>query len=107
QAACDVAGIIGGRRNCAGLTAHGRGQSARAAAQLAAECAPGSTADVYSGPLRRLQETAAILAPALGVRARKMAGLDEQEFGSDADGAPWNTMLARSDIRPAGSGTDR
>ncbi|MGH3801084.1 MAG: histidine phosphatase family protein, partial [Pseudonocardiaceae bacterium] len=65
EAACNVAGIVGGDHGCTGLTPQGRQQVERLAARLAREHAERPFHVVYTTLRRRVQETAEIVSRAL------------------------------------------
>lgn len=113
QAHCNTAGIVGGPRTCTGLTDHGRHQMTLAADRLAAAYrgAP-RIATVYTGPRRRLRESAEILAHALNALIAVEPGLDGPRHG-EADGQPWQEITASfrgnpqtHPARPWASGSD-
>ena len=95
EAACNVGGIVGGRRGCTGLTPAGRRQAEALAARLldTGELA-GATA-LYASVLARAQDTAAIVAPAIGAPAVVAdCGLCELHPG-EADGLTWDEFRHR------------
>ncbi|MCX4958987.1 histidine phosphatase family protein [Streptomyces virginiae] len=93
EARCNVEGRVGGPRTCTGLTEVGRGQAALLAARLAAERRDGGPAfhALYAGPRRRVQETGAALAPALGLPLAVDQGLEGPVHG-EADGRLWREV---------------
>ncbi|GAA2462919.1 histidine phosphatase family protein [Streptomyces lavendulocolor] len=93
EARCNVEGRVGGPRTCTGLTETGHHQAALLAARLAAEQrTSGAVFDaVYGSPRRRVQETGAALADALGVALRTDPGLEGPRHG-DADGRLWRDV---------------
>ena len=91
EAACNVAGIVGGDRGCTGLTPVGRRQVERLAARLAREHADRHIDVVYTTPRRRVRETAEIVTRALGVAARLEPDLRGPDHG-DADGLRWHEI---------------
>jgi probable phosphoglycerate mutase len=99
QAHCNAAGVVGGPRTCTGLTDLGRAQVLAAAERLAPEHATKPFTALYTGPRLRLRETADILGPALGLRAKVTAGLDGPVHG-DADGRPWYDVKTTADGGP-------
>lgn len=88
EAACNVAGIVGGERGCTGLTDRGRHQVTRLAARLAAEHATRPYAVFYSAPRLRVVQTAEIITKALHLPPTVEAKLRGPHHG-DADGRPW------------------
>jgi probable phosphoglycerate mutase len=85
QAVCNVTGVVGGPRSCAGLTPLGREQARRLAARLnRAE----AVTVMYTAPRLRVQETAQII----GRDIRLAPAIDPLFDGpghGDADGRPW------------------
>lgn len=101
EAVCNVAGVVGGLRGDTGLTDVGRAQVGAVAARLARTGELGSVEALYSSPLRRAQETAELLAPALDAWREGPAlevvsdcGLCELHPG-EADGLTWAEYSAR------------
>lgn len=101
EAICNVEGVVGGRRGCTGLTAHGEKQVEVLAARLAATGELAGIDALYASVLRRAVRTAEILAPALasaaGGRAlevRAECDLCELHPG-EADGLRWEEFAAR------------
>jgi 2,3-bisphosphoglycerate-dependent phosphoglycerate mutase len=93
EAACNVAGIVGGDHGCTGLTPRGRRQVERLAVRLTREHADRPFDVVYTTPRRRVQETAEIVTRSLGlppVVENDLRGLDHGE----ADGRPWQDIKA-------------
>ena len=91
EAACNVAGIVGGDQGCTGLTPLGRQQVERLAARLTREHADRPFDVVYTTPRRRVQETAEIVTQALGMPAVVESDLRGLDHG-DADGHPWHEV---------------
>jgi probable phosphoglycerate mutase len=100
EAWCNREQIVGGPRSCRGLTDTGRAQSHRLARKLRAIHEQRPITVLYTTPLRRVRETAAILAPALGIDAIVEPDLREADYG-DADGRPWVDVVAAFDGVPA------
>ena len=73
--------VISGRIPGAGLNANGRAQSRRLGERLVNR----TVAAVYSSPLQRAQDTAAILAQALSLPLQTDADLREVDFGNWTD----------------------
>lgn len=88
EAACNVAGIVGGNRSCTGLTDLGRSQVERLAARLADEHEERPYTAFYATPRRRVIQTADIIAQALCVPITIDPELRGPDHG-DADGRPW------------------
>jgi probable phosphoglycerate mutase len=91
EAACNLAGIVGGDRGCTGLTPQGRQQVNHLAARLAREHAQRPFDVVYTTPRRRVRETAEIVTQALRLPATIEADLRGPDHG-DADGRPWQEI---------------
>lgn len=92
EAACDVAGVVGGPRGDTGLTTSGRVQAACAALHLALEPGRATFTAVYTGSRPRLLETAAIIASVLGVPLRRYGPLGGQRYGASIDAQPWSAV---------------
>ncbi|MFG3643561.1 histidine phosphatase family protein [Micromonospora sp. NPDC047762] len=88
EAACNVAGIVGGKRGCTGLTDLGRKQAEQLAARLAAEHAHRPYAAFYATPRLRVAQTAEIITRALRLSATIDPNLRGPNHGG-ADGRPW------------------
>ncbi|MEO6083003.1 MAG: histidine phosphatase family protein [Umezawaea sp.] len=91
EAACNVAGIVGGDLGCTGLTQPGREQAGRLAARLVRDHADRPFDVVYATPRRRVAETAEIVTHAVGLPATVEADLRGPDHG-DADGRPWHEI---------------
>lgn len=91
EAACNVAGIVGGDHGCTGLTSQGRRQVERLAARLTRDHAERPFDAVYTTPRRRVQETAEIVSRALDLPAVVEADLRGPDHG-EADGCPWQDI---------------
>lgn len=97
EAVCNVAGVIGGRRGCTGLTPAGRAQVAALASRVERTGELGTVTALYASPLLRAVETAEILSPALGqapLATRLDCALCELHPG-DADGLRFEELAAR------------
>lgn len=101
EAACNVDGLVGGRRGCTGLTALGTAQVDALAARLARTGELAGTAALYASVLPRALETARALVPALGrwrdgppLDVVADCGLCELHPG-EADGLRWEEFAAR------------
>ncbi|MEU1396151.1 histidine phosphatase family protein [Micromonospora zamorensis] len=88
EATCNVAGIVGGKQGCTGLTDLGRNQAEQLAARLAAEHAHRPYAAFYATPRLRVVQTAEIITRALRLPATIDPDLRGPDHG-DADGRPW------------------
>lgn len=91
EAACNVAGIVGGDRGCTGLTPLGRQQIERLAARLAAEHAERRFDVIYATPRRRVRETAEIVTQVLDLPVVIESDLRGPDHGQ-ADGQPWHEI---------------
>lgn len=91
EAACNVAGIVGGEHGCTGLTPRGRQQVEQLAARLVAEHVDRPFDVVYATPRRRVRETAEIITQELRLPATVEADLRGPDHG-DADGRPWHEI---------------
>jgi probable phosphoglycerate mutase len=92
EAACNVAGIVGGERGCTGLTARGNQQGLALADRLACEHAARPIDVVYTTMTRqRVRDTVAIIMPALGLTATVEPDLRICDPG-DADGRLWRDV---------------
>jgi probable phosphoglycerate mutase len=90
-----VARRIGGHRTCSGLSPLGRQQAERLRRRW--QEAPEFTADVLlSSHFQRAQETAEIIAPALGGLAVEVVdGFGEHDPGEECDGITFEDFVAR------------
>jgi probable phosphoglycerate mutase len=88
EAACNVAGTVGGENGCTGLTDTGRHQVDRLAARLAAEHAARPYEVFYTTPRLRVVQTAEIITHALRLTHAVEPKLRGPDHG-DADGRPW------------------
>jgi len=88
EAACNVAGTVGGENGCTGLTDLGSHQVTRLAARLAAEHAARPYAVFYTTPRLRVVQTAEIITDALRLTPTVEPELRGPDHG-DADGRPW------------------
>lgn len=100
QAHCNVRGVIGGPRGCTGLTARGRTEAGRLAARLHQLHQHSPVAALYTSPIRRVVETAAPTATALGLHAQVLHDLREPDYGT-CDGQQWSEVVARFGKIPA------
>ncbi|PZG21423.1 histidine phosphatase family protein [Micromonospora craterilacus] len=91
EAACNVAGIVGGEHGCTGLTDRGRRQVTRLAARLAAEHTARPYAAFYSTPRLRVAQTVEIITQALHLPPTLESELRGPDHG-DADGRPWTDV---------------
>lgn len=92
EAWCNREQIVGGPRGCRGLTDTGRAQSHHLARRLRPDHEQRPITSLYTTPLRRVRETAAILALTLGIDAIVEPDLREADYG-DADGRPWADVV--------------
>ncbi|HUY20833.1 MAG TPA: histidine phosphatase family protein [Acidimicrobiales bacterium] len=106
EAACNVAGVIGGRTGCTGLSPDGRRQAAALRTRLVETGELSGAGALYASVLARALETAGIAAPGIGGGAAPVAdcGLCELHPG-EADGLTWDEYRARFgdvdfDVRP-------
>lgn len=101
QAACNVEGVVGGRRGCSGLTELGRAQVGALADRLAGSGELAGADALYTSRLPRAIETAELLAPALerwreGPPLEVVADCDLCELHpGEADGLRWEEVAAR------------
>ncbi|MFX0573085.1 histidine phosphatase family protein [Nocardia nepalensis] len=100
EARCNRDGIIGGPRGCRGLTDRGRRQIERLAARLSQQHHERPIHVLYTTPLRRARESAAILGAYLGLDAVAIPDLTEQDHGN-GDGQPWREVVAEYGDIPA------
>jgi probable phosphoglycerate mutase len=100
EAHCNRDQVIGGPAGCRGLTDRGRRQVERLARRLNQEHDERPVHGLYTSPLRRAQESAAIIGAYLGLDAKIVADLAEQHYGT-ADGKPWPQIVAEYGGIPA------
>ncbi|MGC4857315.1 histidine phosphatase family protein [Micromonospora sp. DT4] len=100
EAHCNREQIVGGPHGCRGLTDRGRRQIERLAQRLGQEHHERPIHAVYTTPLRRAQESAAIIGAYLSLDAETVADLAEQNYGT-ADGRPWTDVVAEYGDIPA------
>jgi len=92
EAACNVAGIVGGDRGCTGLTPRGTDQVTRLAERLRREHETIRPFDVlYASPRLRSQQSGQILADLIGVPLDTEPDLVGPNHG-DADGQAWEDI---------------
>jgi 2,3-bisphosphoglycerate-dependent phosphoglycerate mutase len=95
EARCNVAGIVGGRTGCTGLSPAGVKEAEALRDRLVASHEFASAGAVYSSILPRAIETAAIVAPGL----RGMAAVSDCELcelhPGEADGLTWTEFVDR------------
>jgi probable phosphoglycerate mutase len=95
EALCNVAGIVGGRTGCTGLSPVGVKEAEALRDRLVASEEFAAAAAVYSSILPRAVETAAIVAPGLrGMVAVSDCELCELHPG-EADGLTWTEFVDR------------
>lgn len=95
EAACNVAGIVGGRSGCTGLSPVGVVEAEALRDRLVDSGELAGADAVYASILPRALETAAIVAPGLGGRAA-VADCDLCELHpGEADGLTWSEFVER------------
>lgn len=92
EAWCNLKQIVGGPRGCRGLTDTGRTQVRRLAEWLYKEHKHQSIDAFYTTPLRRVQESATIVAKTLDLNFVTKPDLRETDYG-EADGKPWMEVV--------------
>ncbi len=100
EAHCNRDGIVGGHKGCRGLTDRGRRQVERLAQRLSQQHPERPVHAVYTTPLRRAQESAAIVGAFLGIDPEIVPDLTEQEYGT-GDGRTWAEVVAEYGDIPA------
>lgn len=101
EAVCNVAGVVGGRRGCTGLTAAGADQVRRLAGRLGRTGELAGVDALYASPLRRAVESAELLAPALdrwrdGPPLEVVTDCELCELHPGlADGLTWDELAAK------------
>ncbi len=99
EAVCNVAGVVGGRTGCSGLTDQGRRQAGALGARLAATGELAEVGALYASVLPRAIETARLIAPGLapaGVRPELATDCAFCELHpGEADGLDWATYTER------------
>ncbi|WP_191246855.1 histidine phosphatase family protein [Amycolatopsis deserti] len=93
ESRCGREGVVGGPRGCTGLTELGRWQAARLAAVLAKEHDAKRFAALYATSVRRVAETAEIVAARLDLPLTVADDLRDPDYG-EADGRPWREVLS-------------
>jgi probable phosphoglycerate mutase len=93
EARCNRDQFVGGTRGCTGLTDLGRHQVAQLAVRLRHEHLARPVEALYTSPLLRTQQSAAIIAESLEIDVRTEPALREQDYG-DADGRPWPEVVS-------------
>ena len=97
EAACNVAGIVGGRRGCTGLTQLGVRQAEALRDRLLRTEELAATEAVYASVLARARQTAAVIAPGIGGGSLAVAeecDLCELHPG-EGDGLTWAAFSER------------
>jgi probable phosphoglycerate mutase len=97
EAVCNVSSVVGGMKGCAGLTELGRRQVAALAQRLVESGELRDAVALYSSPLPRAQETAALLRGAVGpagspLEVRQEDDLSELRPG-ESDGLTWQEVI--------------
>lgn len=100
EAHCNRDGIIGGLTGCHGLTDRGRRQIERLAARLSQQHHERPIHALYTTPLRRAKESAAIIGAYLSLDAVCSPELAEQDHGT-GDGRTWRDVVAEYGDIPA------
>lgn len=97
EAECNVAGVVGGRRGCTGLSRRGAEQADALRRRLAATGALAGAGALYASVLPRALETAAAIAPVVGHGALEIvADCDLCELHpGEGDGLTWEQFTAR------------
>ena len=96
EAACNVAGVVGGRRGCTGLSPNGLRQAGVLAARLVETGELSGATALYASVLPRALETAAIVAPGVGGGLAVVADCDLCELHpGEGDGLTWPEFSAR------------
>ncbi len=91
EAACNVAGTVGGDLGCTGLTETGRAQARRVAQRLAAEHASLPFDVLHAAPRLRVRQTADEIAALIGLTPTVQADLRGPDHG-ECDGQPWQQV---------------
>jgi broad specificity phosphatase PhoE len=96
EATCNVAGVVGGRAGCTGLTATGRRQARALRTRLLGSGELSDAAALYTSVLPRARETADIVFAGTGLEdgARADCALCELHPG-EADGLTWDEFRDR------------
>ena len=95
EAFANVDSVIGGHKGCRGLTARGVAQAEILAARLVRTGELAGAAALWTSLLPRAIETAAILAPALGVSHVEQSCSFCERHPGEADGLTWAEYEAR------------
>lgn len=96
EAECNVAGVVGGRSGCTGLSPRGRREAAALCTRLLETGELAGADALYASVLARAIETATIIAPGVGhgLGLRTDCGLCELHPG-EADGLGWDEFRHR------------
>ena len=95
EAECNVAGVVGGRSGCTGLSPTGRGEAAALCTRLLETGELAGARALYSSVLARAIETASIIAPGVGgLSPTPDCDLCELHPG-EADGLTWEDFRLR------------
>lgn len=100
EAHCNRDQIVGGPTGCQGLTPLGRSQIERLAHRLRHRHHGRPIQALYTTPLRRAHESAAIIGAYLGLNPKIAPALAKQDHGT-ADGCPWVDVVTAYDGVPA------
>jgi len=97
EAECNVAGVVGGRLGCTGLSPLGRAQAEALRSRLAESGALAGAAALYASVLPRALETASIIAPEMGDgQLDVVADCDLCELHpGEGDGLTWDQFTER------------
>ncbi|MDQ1292329.1 MAG: hypothetical protein QG608_207 [Actinomycetota bacterium] len=100
QAWCNIEQTIGGPATCRGLTPTGHQQATRLADRLATDHRHHPITALYTTPLPRARQTAAIISTTIGLPATVIDDLREPDYGT-ADGARWADVITAFGAAPA------
>ena len=96
EAECNIAGVVGGRLGCSGLTERGRHEAGALRTRLLETGELAAAEAVYASVLARARETAAIIAPGVGSGGGPRTDCDLCELHpGEADGLSWDEFRLR------------
>ena len=96
EAACNLAGVVGGPIGCTGLSPAGRLQAQALCTRLLETQELAGADAVYTSVLARARETADIVAPAVGAQRARVADCELCELHpGEADGLSWDEFRRR------------
>ncbi len=96
EATCNVAGVVGGRTGCTGLSAVGRSQAHALRTRLLETGELDGAVALYASVLPRALETATIVSPGVGDGGPAAADCDLCELHpGEADGLTWDEFRVR------------